>query len=298
MSDSDRLSSIPSSDFYGDPERLLSTEMLHCERLVQTSAKYDWTIKPHRHENLLQLFYITRGGGKASLDGSDIDLRGGDILLVPPGCIHTFIWQPNSNGFVLFVAQVLLGAIKKSLNSQLNWCRGAASYIAVREEAESIEFLLNSLHRELNGALPNRELMSNHLTINLFLLLDRRVRQTLPNHRKTSRSQARVEQFESLIERNFTEQHQVSWYADGLAIDPAYLNSICQRFRGKSALELVHNRLIREAKRRLIYTPKKVSEIAGELGFVDPAYFNRFFKRTAGSPPMYYRKRAAGDQPS
>ena len=47
----------------------------------------------------------------------------------------------------------------------------------------------------------------------------------------------------------------------------------------------------REACRRLVYVAAPVSKLAFELGFEDPAYFCRFFKRRTGASPSQYRQR-------
>ena len=57
---------------------------------------------------------------------------------------------------------------------------------------------------------------------------------------------------------------------------------------------LLHQRLAREATRRLVHVAMPVSQLAFELGFDDPAYFCRFFKRQTGLSPRAYRERAQG----
>lgn len=61
---------------------------------------------------------------------------------------------------------------------------------------------------------------------------------------------------------------------------------------GENAQSLVHSRLAREAYRRLVHVAAPVSKLAFELGFEDPAYFCRFFKRHTGVSPSAYRKNA------
>ena len=59
---------------------------------------------------------------------------------------------------------------------------------------------------------------------------------------------------------------------------------------GRSALDIVHERLTREACRRLHYIAAPAETLARELGFDDPAYFNRFFKRRTGLTPHRWRE--------
>ena len=70
---------------------------------------------------------------------------------------------------------------------------------------------------------------------------------------------------------------------------------ICQQLVEKSALQMVHERVLLEAKRSLIYTVQTISEIAYELGFTDPAYFTRFFRRLTGLSPKQFREKQAAD---
>ena len=67
------------------------------------------------------------------------------------------------------------------------------------------------------------------------------------------------------------------------------MREICQGMTGKSAGTLVQDRLVLEAQRLLIYTNATSSMVAYELGFKDPSYFSRFFKRRTGLSPMAFR---------
>ncbi|MGC3555689.1 helix-turn-helix domain-containing protein, partial [Pseudomonas aeruginosa] len=66
-------------------------------------------------------------------------------------------------------------------------------------------------------------------------------------------------------------------YARRLGISPAHLNGVARRHSGQTALGIVHQRLLLEAKRDLVYSAMTVNEIADRLGFSEPAYFTRFF---------------------
>lgn len=96
--------------------------------------------------------------------------------------------------------------------------------------------------------------------------------------------------FQELIESNFQKQHSVAFYADKLFIQPNTLSKLTKRFYGKSPGQIIKERLMVEAKRMLYLTQNSVKEIAYGLGFDDPAYFNRFFKKWAQITPEEYRQ--------
>ncbi|WP_134554862.1 helix-turn-helix domain-containing protein, partial [Pseudomonas aeruginosa] len=96
--------------------------------------------------------------------------------------------------------------------------------------------------------------------------------------------------FSQLVERHFREHLGIDEYARRLGISPAHLNGVARRLSGQTALGIVHQRLLLEAKRDLVYTAMTVNEIADRLGFSEPAYFTRFFKRLSGVSPSVFRK--------
>ncbi|GAB3394191.1 hypothetical protein GCM10027514_39920 [Azotobacter armeniacus] len=70
----------------------------------------------------------------------------------------------------------------------------------------------------------------------------------------------------------------------------AHLNSICRQLCGLSALEILHQRLLLEAKRNLIYSAMTINQLSDQLGFSEPAYFSRFFQRLTGMSPNAFRR--------
>jgi AraC-like DNA-binding protein len=99
-----------------------------------------------------------------------------------------------------------------------------------------------------------------------------------------------LKSFQELIGQHYATQHEVAAYAGLLNITPGHLTETIKQQSGKTAIAHIHERLIVEAKRRLLHTGLSVKQIALELGFEDSAYFNRFFKRLSGTTPISYRQ--------
>lgn len=95
--------------------------------------------------------------------------------------------------------------------------------------------------------------------------------------------------FAWLLGEQCTQERQVNYYANQLAITPEYLNSICKKFTGCSAKSIIDQYLITLLKHELFHSSKNLQEIAETYHFIDAADLSRFFKRTSGQAPNELR---------
>lgn len=98
-----------------------------------------------------------------------------------------------------------------------------------------------------------------------------------------------IEPFIRLVEDNFIENRNISFYADRLCITPNYLNKIVKQVLGTNAKSYINDRIIREIKQILDYTSLSVAEIAENLHFLSSSYMVRYFKSQTGITPVQYR---------
>ena len=102
-----------------------------------------------------------------------------------------------------------------------------------------------------------------------------------------------LQRFRQSVEVSFRRHRSIRDYATELGISTDRLHAICQRTLSRSPIELVHDRMVQEAKLRLERSARSVQEISDGLGFRDPANFSHFFKRKTGVSPARYRSMAA-----
>jgi AraC family transcriptional regulator, transcriptional activator of pobA len=81
----------------------------------------------------------------------------------------------------------------------------------------------------------------------------------------------------------------VNYMASKLQLSPKYLSDVLKQETGKTALELIHLYVISEAKNMLVNGDRNISEIAYQLGFENPPYFSRLFKKEVGMSPKEYK---------
>ncbi|MEM7298354.1 MAG: helix-turn-helix domain-containing protein [Bacteroidota bacterium] len=98
-----------------------------------------------------------------------------------------------------------------------------------------------------------------------------------------------VRQFNLLVEKNYRKLHQVQDYADLLYKSPKTISNLFSKYSQQSPLEVIHERILLEAKRLLIYTDKTTKEIAYDTGFPEIPSFSRFFKKHMAIAPSQYR---------
>lgn len=96
--------------------------------------------------------------------------------------------------------------------------------------------------------------------------------------------------FSRHLEIHFREKHNVADYAALLHLAPKTLTHKFKNLNLDSPNQFIINRILLEAKRLLFYTDKPVKEIAYDLGYEDPAYFNRVFTGKTGSTPANFKK--------
>ena len=101
---------------------------------------------------------------------------------------------------------------------------------------------------------------------------------------------SKAEKFEELIDKHYKTMKYVRDYAGKLNITEKHLNRICRDCYNKTSTQLIAERIVLEAKRMLIYGKWNVTEIGAELGYNDPSYFVRFFKKNTGLTPHGFLK--------
>ena len=99
-----------------------------------------------------------------------------------------------------------------------------------------------------------------------------------------------IRQYNLLVELNFKKEHQVKFYAEQLNKSPKTISNIFSMYSKKSPINIIHDRIITEAKRLVYYTDKSIKEISVELGFEDAAHFSKFFKNYTSVSPSELKK--------
>ncbi|MBB3192333.1 helix-turn-helix domain-containing protein [Halomonas cerina] len=292
--------SVPVFKLYGETHPWPTPDLLHCESIPERSRLHDWRIQPHRHADLVHLLHLSAGRVTLELEGSVRERQAPLVIMVPTMSIHGFRFSPDTQGHIITLARPLTERLSADLADQAGVLgRAEARGLDDAREAARIATLVAQINDEYRQPAPGRErlltALIEALTVEVARLADhdwRPAARPLPHGR--SRALEHLQNYQALIEAQFRQQPSVERFAEQLGMSSAHLNLLCRRLAGRSALQLLHERLLLEAKRQLTYTNMTISEVADSLGFSEPAYFTRFFKRLTGLSPRDFRRRQPG----
>jgi len=289
----ERLPTIPEFALYGENAAAIDTEFVHVELIETRSSVYHWEIGAHLHRGLFQVLLLLEGQVEARIDGVLHTRQGPAAICLPPAVIHGFHFSSGSHGFVLTLAERLMFDGHDSGVPGGAGLFNAPCLIDLAPDdpvVARLSALLEQLLCELAWPQPGQARMLEWL-VHCVLMLLSRVQAGLHREQLSGRVLLDVfGRFRALVELHFREHWDVPRYAQALHIDEKRLNRLCGKLAQQSAFEIVQSRLMLEARRMLIYVPASIAQIAYELGFNDPAYFCRVFKRYSGVTPRAFRQ--------
>ena len=246
---------------------------------------------PHALE-FFDIIVVTRGRGTFYLDAHRHTVRAGTVLFTTPGQVRR--WKVEGlDGICLFFTA---GFVTEFLRDDAFIDR--LPYFQSDPARASLQLAPGALRRvrsrlsAMNGELADLrrdsiELLRAGLHETLIVL----AREYASAHHVAPRRATHpiVSRFLTLVERDVHRRHRVAEYARELGVSPGYLNVLCLTFTGTGAKDVIAAAIVARARRMLLYSTESVARIAASLGFDDPSYFGRFFRRRTGQTPASFR---------
>lgn len=285
---------IPVYDICSISQEKGSNDDLLADRFSSYLDKYYEHLHfPHRH-SFYHLVLFTKGKGFHTIDFTRFDVKLFQIYFMIPGQVHSWHFEGKTDGFIINFSENFF----KSFLLNPHYLDHFGFFSGISEEG--VGQLPGEIHQEvvrlfesIITAAGNKE--KNHtdlvriLLLQLFMLVDNSLigqnNKAIPQQK-----QMLLRGFRRLIDTHYRSIRLPKEYADLLYVTPNHLNALCQDLLGKTAGELIRDRVLLEAKRLLTNAKMTVTEIAYDLNFQDNSYFNRFFKKYTGMTPDEFRK--------
>ena len=254
----------------------------------------------HRHNGFFQIHLLVQGGIRLNLDQGVYCGDAPLLIFTPPAVPHSFYSEENTDGHVLTVRQdvvrgwyqMMPGQFSDALMRSPSFIEFEKLPSSSRCEFNMLLRIVDVLQEEFVGAKKARSAALLALGQCFFITLFRLLQAgelVSPQHHERGEDLRLFLRFCDMIEANFRDHLTLSDYAGRLSITGARLNDICRRMANLPSKEVVHERLLQEARRLLRFSAVQVSEIGYQLGFADPAYFSRFFTKRTGLSPSQFR---------
>ena len=274
---------------------------LHGECFAPGLAPRSWTIRQSlaRRSHLL---LIESRRGTASLRGSAIAFAAPALLWLPGDHEGSLQIEAGTRGYLLSVSDDFLTRTVAGSAEALPLRRTIDRLVLLQgaQLAPSFDTILascNTLTSELSS--PGRgtmTMMSSHV----LLLCLQLWRAAIPDDDVNEAAQRGggprlVGNFLQMVELHYRDGWTIARYAAALGVTEDRLHAHCKREKGCSPRAIIHQRLIHEACARLRQLDLPVEQIGYGLGFRDPGYFSRFFRKHQNASPGAYRRRARLD---
>ncbi|MBC2666449.1 helix-turn-helix domain-containing protein [Novosphingobium flavum] len=277
---------IPSFLLYGEDDDDTPPNFAHIETIASRSSLHDWEIAPHRHRQSVQALVALAGQVTYRNEQAVHVMAAPCFAVVPVGSVHGFQFSPDTTGHILSLSTGFAARAAEPVDRLLQLLTHGGQGTLPADVARRIDWLCGEmLATQADWRTPDP----------LFLALAEVLMRSLIGGEEDNSplDSQRMARFRRLLELHLHEHRSVNWYAEHLGITAKTLSRTCRQCAGLSPIALIHSRLVLEAQRLLCFTNASIAQVADSLGFSDPSYFSRFYKRMTGDRPILVKKPAA-----
>lgn len=247
---------------------------------LRTGGKPD---VPHRH-NYYTILWSKNACGTHYIDYREYPIEPNLVFFVTPGQVHQVITFNNPIGSVIMFTCDFLSRydISKEFITNLGLFSEYSGTPPIKIDKQSHQVLLNYTDNIATIVKDKPDFMYDQLAayLKLFLIECNKfaVQSKSEDEQTLQAGRLIMKNFKNILETKFSQWHKVLDYAKDLNVSADYLNNVIKASVGKTAKEMIQDRLVLEAKRLGLHTDLTSKEIAYRLGFDEPSHFSRFFK--------------------
>lgn len=242
-----------------------------------------------------EIFVLCMDGSlEASINLSDYTIKKNSFITLSPGSIIQ-INKIEGNlklYFMVFSSQFINGISKTKSIIDLIYITKSHPVLFLTEEFATIyeEFftlMMKVYYKKLSPYNP--EILKCILLSILYRLGDMYKEQPIRNETGLNRSDEICKLFGHLVIQHYTQERNISYYAQQMNITPAHLSNTVKHGTGKTVMDIISEIVIVDAKAQLKSTNLPVREISDSLNFPNVSFFGKYFKRLTGMSPQQYR---------
>jgi AraC family transcriptional activator of pobA len=244
---------------------------------------------PGRKE-FFEIVWLKNEDALHTVKGGEV-MRGDWIYLIPPYRVHQLNKAGKKGVLLSFKRDFLDEDVKEFLLDVFKIFNIQGEFSCLRLDKDTaaqlgkVYEIMEEEYEKGNSSAPILKAL-----LKVFLLQLMRIKEQ--DFTVQDINQKRVYEFMVLLEMNYQQVRNTDFYAGKLGISSKRLNQILKEKLDKTGMQLIHDRIVLEAKRQIIHSESTIKEIAYDLGFKDRPYFSRFFKQHTGQSPEQFQNEA------
>lgn len=254
--------------------------------------EHGFTSEPHRHDCYFILL-VTKGSGMYTIDFVTNKIKPYTAFLLTPGQVQSWKFSHDVEGFMILFTMAFYKIDKRErhLNTTpaFQLFNGQYCLSLDRERERNLVVMLEEMILENSHNEYGRDALLRSCLDILLIRLSRYYQRTRVQQAPSIHT-FKIRQLEFLVEKHYLSLKLPYEYARIMNITPKHLNHICKRSLNKTVSNLIHERLMLEARRLLAHSDLSVTQISDILGFNDKSHFIRFFKKRLSTTPEQFRK--------
>ncbi|KAA2245696.1 helix-turn-helix domain-containing protein [Chitinophaga agrisoli] len=244
----------------------------------------------HRDDYYIFLVLKT-GAGSMMVDFQYQELTAPGILFVLPGQVHQYISaSPGSSSWVIAADSLLISELFQPVfNAESR--TGPLSITPQQLEAFNNTCALLNCQLANAPATPYAKPVIHALVTAFAGMVAAVYTEHAGRGKQGQRGAAITSDFRQLLTASYKTMKSPVDYARKMNLSLSYLNEMVKAHTGFPVSYWIQQESMLEARRLLYYTQLSIKEVAYDLGYDDPTYFSRLFKKVVSLSPGDYRKR-------
>ncbi|WP_074410286.1 helix-turn-helix domain-containing protein [Aquimarina megaterium] len=284
---------IPNIAYNSNHSKIEGVEIILIEDLIKRSENLDhFPEKLHQLDFYLLAFY-TQGETEHLVDFVWHKVKKNSLVYLAKGQVNAFKFKNDLKGFILLFTKDYfdkqLKNLPKDTVKRLFIPQLFTPVVQVKENSNInryIELTYNEYHIEKNDFNKNAIIDALHTII---LSKAEQIKKDQTSYLKESDKLLLFLKFKTLLEEEYAKNRKADSYAQKLNITYKHLNVICKEITNKTIKNFISEFIILEAKRKLINSSIKSTELSFLMGFEEPSNFVKFFKKHTGLTPNNFK---------
>ena len=249
--------------------------------IPRLAAQGRWRVEAMRSISEPLFLWFTKGQGRITIAGVTRGYTAHNAIFIPAGVMHGFEVGPQVFGTAVFFGRDCDMPLPET-----------AQHLRIRDVhgQQEVNGILDMIQREMDSDSPAHDRATGHYLGLLGVWLERQAVKAAPEAPRPDAARRLVARYTTLMEREFRTGMGVGEFAAALGVTSTHLTRCCKTACSRSAIDILQDRRIFEARRLLAETDMPVGRIGASLGFTSPAYFTRAFQHLTGKSPSAFRR--------